>query len=513
MKTYRTLFVVLSSICFGTACSAQDSDVRAPAVGGQFYPGSADKLKLAVDKCLEGALPPPAEKPIAIVCPHAGYVYSAQIAADAFRQAKGHPYDLVVILGTNHTAPGLRRVALWPGKAFRTPLGSVEIDQEVVKALAAAGDLCVLDRQPHVREHSVEVQLPFVQRLFPGAKIVPAIIPATGGQSDLKLCTDFGVALARALKGKSALIVASSDLSHYPAYDDAVRADRKTLEAMAKMDPGELQSATAAKGSVDGLDTCACGETPVMVAMAAAKALGATRGNVLSYANSGDTVAGDRGRCVGYGAVSFDAGQAPGSRKGIEKREPAKESDSLRPEDKKALLAFARETIDRVLSTDTAPLPRGFDPRCELKRGAFVTLKKRGELRGCIGHMSEDAPLCWTVGAMAIQAAFNDRRFTQLRREEIPEIEIEISVLTPAKPVAGPQDIVVGRDGVILRKSGRSAVFLPQVAPEQGWSREEMLEHLSQKAGLPAGSWKSGAEFLTFQAEVFGEAEPKSPPK
>jgi AmmeMemoRadiSam system protein A len=136
-----------------------------------------------------------------------------------------------------------------------------------------------------------------------------------------------------------------------------------------------------------------------------------------------------------------------------------------------------------------------------------VTLKKKGQLRGCIGHMAEDTPLAQVVGAMAIQAAFNDRRFRPVLENELADIEVEISVLTPAKPVSGPEEIVIGRDGVILAKRGRSAVFLPQVATEQGWSRDEMLEQLSKKAGLPSGSWKEGAQFKTFQAEVFHESE------
>jgi AmmeMemoRadiSam system protein A len=137
----------------------------------------------------------------------------------------------------------------------------------------------------------------------------------------------------------------------------------------------------------------------------------------------------------------------------------------------------------------------------------FVTLKKKGELRGCIGHMIADEPLGKLVGTMALQAAFNDRRFPPLTADELQDIEIEISVLTPMKQVADASDILVGRDGVLLSKNGQSAVFLPQVATEQGWSREEMLKHLCQKAGLSADCWKQKAQFSTFQALVFSESE------
>jgi len=168
---------------------------------------------------------------------------------------------------------------------------------------------------------------------------------------------------------------------------------------------------------------------------------------------------------------------------------------------------LARETIERFLTTKTAPLARNPSPALEQTRGMFVTLKKRGELRGCIGEIVPEKPLYQLVGAVALKSALEDPRFRQLRHDELKDIEIEISVLTAAAPVAGAEDIVVGRDGVIVKKGGRSAIFLPQVATEQGWGRDEMLDQLCLKAGLPAGSWKKGAQFLTFQAEVFSETD------
>jgi AmmeMemoRadiSam system protein A len=257
---------------------------------------------------------------------------------------------------------------------------------------------------------------------------------------------------------------------------------------------------------IPNLSTCACGEAPIMAAMAAAKALGAQGGRIVSYAHSGDVPVGERDRVVGYGAVVLGSGlkkvqqNAPGS--------PSSADRQLSPEDKKGLLALARETISRYLSTQTVPLPRGFGPAAMERRGVFVTLKKRGALRGCIGRMAPDRPLAALVGTIALQSAFEDSRFSPLTLNELPDIKIDISVLTPMKQVSGPAEIVVGRDGVVLQKGGRSAVFLPQVAPEQGWGRDEMLDHLARKAGLPAGAWREGAQFSTFQALVFGEEGP-----
>ncbi len=233
--------------------------------------------------------------------------------------------------------------------------------------------------------------------------------------------------------------------------------------------------------------------------------MGATGGRVVSYANSGDLPIGERERVVGYGAVVLGSGLAP-------EKEAAPDLSAagkpLTPEDKRALLALARETISRYLTTQMVPLPRGISPAAMEQRGVFVTLKKHGNLRGCIGRMIPDRPLATLVGMMAIQAAFEDPRFRPVTLEEVPKIEIEISVLTPMKQVSGPGDIEVGRDGVLFQKGRSSAVFLPQVAPEQGWGREEMLCNLCQKAGLQASAWQEGgACFSTFQAEVFGEAD------
>jgi AmmeMemoRadiSam system protein B/AmmeMemoRadiSam system protein A len=488
----------------GMAGKDGGGEVRPPVVAGQFYPESATVLKLAVEKFMEDALPPQAKKPLAIVVPHAGYIYSGQICADGWNQVRGGAYDVVVLLGTNHTTPDLRKIALYPGGGFRTPLGTAKVDGDLTAALLAASPECALDKGPHVREHSVEVQVPFVQVLFPQAKIVAAIV----GEADAALCTRFGNALASVLKGRRAVIVASSDLSHYPSAKDAETADMKTLEAVATLDPVALHTAVQAQMArrIPNLSTCACGEAPIMAAMAAAKAMGATGGKIVSYANSGNLPIGERERVVGYGAVVLAAD--------LKKETPAVRpaaamaaEGSIGPADRKYLLGLARETISRYLTMKMVPLPRLSSPILREPRGVFVTLKKRGDLRGCIGRMVPDRPLAELVGAMALQSAFEDPRFSPVTLRELADLEIEISVLTPMKPVSGPNDIVVGRDGVLLQKGGKSAVFLPQVAPEQGWGRDEMLNHLSQKAGLPSGAWRDGASFLTFQAIVFGEAE------
>jgi len=510
MKILGLNFALLVIVfCFATACQANkvpDSDVRDPAVAGKFYPESAAKLRLAIEKFLQDAVPVKVKKPIAIIVPHAGYIFSGQICADGFKQVSNQKYDVIVILGTNHTSADFQRISLYPGNGFRTPLGTAQVEKNIISSLKKADPAdCTLDKSLHESEHSVEVMVPFIQVVFPKAKIVPVVV----GSQDMQTCIRFGQALAKVLKNKNALIVASSDLSHYPAAEDANIVDRETLAAIAKLEPAAFRATLQAHRDrkIPNLYTSACGEAPIIAAMTAAKSLGADGGVIISYANSGDVSVGERSRVVGYGAVALTVKEEGKDISVSAQPTAAAASTSLTSSDKKALLAFARETLSRLFLTDTIPLARSFNANLQQPRGAFVTLKKKGELRGCIGRIIGDEPLGKLVGTMAIQAAFNDNRFSQLTANELNDIEIEISVLTPMKKVGGAADIVVGTDGVVLRKDSRSAVFLPQVATEQKWNREEMLDNLCRKAGLETGCWKEKTQLSTFQAIVFSESQ------
>jgi hypothetical protein len=500
MAAVATLSIYVVS---GACGNSIPSDVRPAAVSGQFYPSDPQKLRLAVQQFLQSSPEVPTEKPIALIVPHAGYIYSGQICADGYRQVMGRSYDVVVILGVNHTTANFSGVSVGDYSAFRTPLGDVPVDEEVTSALLAESKDCQRSRAVHIGEHSIEVQLPFLQVLFPSVRIVPAIVHPP---EDYRLCVRFGEALARVLKNRRALIVASSDLSHYPDSRDAAMTDRVTLETIASLDSGRV-SALMKNLNAPNLETRACGEAAILAAMTAAKALGATRAVVVGYANSGDALLGNRSRAVGYGAVVLAPGNAPSNTGILNRSAPPVTASPLQNSERRALLTFARETILRYLTTQTTPLARNLPARMDFPQGAFVTLKKSGQLRGCIGHIPGDTELGKTVGAMALQAAFNDPRFAPLELGELKNLEIEISVLTPMKRIATADEIVVGRDGVLMSKAGTSAVFLPQVATENNWNRTEMLDNLCIKAGLKAGCWKSQAEFQVFQAEVFSESQ------
>ncbi len=500
-------FTVLTPLLFllaGLLWSATTpAALREPAHAGRFYPGDSKRLEDAIRAFLDDAVPARGERPLGLVVPHAGYVFSGQIAADAYRQAAGFEYDVVVILATNHTVEPFPGVSVFGGDGYRTPLGLAKADRNLARALHGADPSFAYRPEAHAREHSEEVQIPFLQVLFPKVPILSAVV----GSSEAAVCRRFGQALARALAGRRALLVASTDLSHYPGWGDAVEADRRTLEAVAGLDAEALRRTLDREKRLGrpGLQTCACGEGPLLSLMEAAKSLGARRGIVVSYANSGDTVFGEVDRVVGYGALALTAGDGPSDTTALKSPAVAETGGPIPAADREALLRLARRTLERYYATDTVPLPRPTSPALRAPRGAFVTLHKKGELRGCIGHMAQDAPLALTVSRMAIQAALHDSRFEPVRAEELPFLEIEISALTPFARVPGPASVVVGRDGVLIRKGGRSAVFLPQVAPEQGWGREELLTHLCRKAGLPDDAWRGPCELYTFQAEVFGE--------
>lgn len=489
------------------AAAAAETPPRPAAVAGSFYPEDPGRLEAAVKTFLADARPAAPERPLALIVPHAGYIYSGQIAADAYRQAADHDYDAIVILGVNHRTAGFQGVSVYDGPGYQTPLGTARCDQDLAKSLRDRDRRFAYRRDVDQFEHSVEVQIPFVQKVFPATPIVAAVV---GGQ-DRDLWLALGEALASVLKQRRALIVASSDLSHYPPHDVAVEVDHAVLAAVATADP------TALIRTIDRelgkrrpqLATCACGEGPMVAALAAARKLGATRATVVSYANSGDAAVGDRTRCVGYGAVSVTAGDRRPDTAALRDLEVAAAGAPLTAQDRDALLAFARKTLRQYFATGTTPLFRDTSPILNRRQGAFVTLKSQGRLRGCIGHMAEDMPLGQVVGAMAFNAALRDQRFAPLERRELDAITIEISVLTPFAPITSAEAIEVGRDGVMIRKAERSAVFLPQVALEQGWTRAELLAQLCRKAELPPEAWREDAQLLTFQADVFGEPEPR----
>jgi len=472
---------------------------RAPAVAGAFYPADPTQLRAEVTRALKQA--DRAQVPgdlVALIVPHAGYTYSAGVAAYAYRQLEGKHFDTVALIGPSHRV-NVRGVALSGAGVWDTPLGEVPVDREACDALAKADLAAQVFDAAHVPEHSLEVQLPFLQTVLKDFKVLPAVMVDYSESN----CTALARALAEVARSRSLLLIASSDMSHYPAYDAARRVDGQTLKAVQTLD-AKAVAASCRKllaANTPNLDTCLCGEGPVEAVLQASRLLGADQAKVLRYANSGDVPGTPRDRVVGYGAIAIYR-SAKASRAVVE---PA----GLSPAQQQKLLALARTTIEQYVNGGKAAEAKETDPDLLRPAAAFVTLRKKGALRGCIGSLEPDAPLWRTVQDKAIAAAAYDPRFRPVARGELPELEVEISVLSPLRKVKSAEEIQLGKHGVVVSSEGRRGVFLPQVAEETGWSRDEFLSELcSQKAGLSPDAWKHGADLYVFTVQAFSSPAP-----
>ena len=479
-----TLFV-LSFASFSFA-----SDVKSPNVAGSFYPADPTQLSQQIESYLEKAGPQAAsaDNIRALICPHAGYEYSGPVAAYGYRAIQGKSYDTVVIIAPSHHLD-FDGVAIWPKGAFKTPLGEVAVDEELCAKLKDL-DPSVKDMpQAFDQEHAVEVQLPFLQKILKNFKIVPLIM----GRFALSDCEFLGHSLALLSKDKNTLLVVSTDLSHYYPYEQANRMDKATIFYIETLNAEGLYQ-QARQGICE-----ACGLGGVLSSIFYAKELG-LESKVLKIANSGDTTF-DYSKVVGYGSVAMykPVSTSVASGEG--------EKNMLNEKQRERLLEIARQSIETYVKTGKRLEVKESDPVLNAQCGAFVSLHEKGELRGCIGNMVGRQPLYLTIRDMAVEAGVNDPRFSSLKSSELKDIKIEISVLSPLKKASSADEIKMGVHGVMVCRGLNSGVFLPQVATETGWSKEEFLGNLClQKAGLPADAWKDKkTDLYTFTAEVFSE--------
>lgn len=469
---------------------------REPAVAGKFYPAGREELAAAVDGYLgAGAAKRPAGDVPALLAPHAGYEFSGRLAGLAFARVRDS-YDTVVVLATGHTE-GVKGAALLASDFYETPLGRVDPDRALAAALMKASPLFEDRPSAHLREHAVEVQLPFLQRrLKKPFKLLAAVM----NTEDPSARRAVGEALAAALKGKIALLVISADLSHYPSKSDAAAADGALRLALEALDPELLRGAArfmAAKG-IPGLETCACGEAAIEAGLIAARALGAKsfRTLALSESSAESRLAGPD-RVVGYLSGIFLKSGGPAEL-------------ALSKAQKQSLLREARAALLRAFSGERQPSALDPDPRLNLPGAAFVTLTQRGALRGCVGTVTPAMTLADAVRYGAFSAAFRDNRFKPLGKDELASTEIEISVLSPLAP-ASAAALRPGSHGAVVEQGGKTGLFLPQVW-EQLPGREDFLAELcSQKAGLPRDCWKDpAARLYSFTVDSFDERH--SPP-
>ena len=445
-----------------------------------------------VDGFLAQAAVAPAPDLVALISPHAGYVFSGSVAAHSYALLKGRRIERVVVIAPSHYE-AFPFSAVYDGAAYMTPLGRVPVDQAFAAQLAKSGGLIRLSSRGHTvsgerSEHALEVQLPFLQRALGQFQLVPVVM----GDQSYEACRALGRALAKMIHGQETLIVASSDLSHYHPYDDAVRMDHKTLKAIEEWDYLSMLR------NFEQRIWEACGGGPIVATMIAAERLGAGDARILKYANSGD-VTGDRSRVVGYGAVALLRAKA--------QRGAIRQEYTLSKEEREILLRIARRSVETVVKDGTLYdwSPGGFEALAR-ERGAFVTLRKHGELRGCIGYVAPMKPLCETVRDVAAMAAVRDHRFPPVNAKELGDLEYEISVLSPLRRVLDITQIRIGRDGLVVKRGDQEGLLLPQVAVEEGWDRVTFLDFACRKAGLAAGAWKDeGTDVFSFTALVFGE--------
>ena len=457
------------------AAAPQTARRRPPAVAGQFYPAEPRALGALVEGYLKDAGTSPEAGPLlGLLVPHAGLEFSGRTAAKAYKQIKPGAYESVIVLGTAHYK-AVKGAALYPGD-YGTPDGALAYDEALARDLMKASPLIAEDAQAHEREHSIEVQIPFLRRVLPSAKLVALVM----NTDDLKTAQEVGRALARVVKGRRILLIASSDQSHYPPGEIADAVDKTTLESLRTLDSGffwQTNSLLMGRG-LRGLEVSYCGQGAVAAVLEACRALGATEAKILGQTNSGEAVPqAGKERTVGYAAVAFVK----------VKGEKPDHLPALTAAEKQELLGLARQSIGKFLASGRAPdVGLAREARLNLPAAVFVTLTKRGELRGCIGTLEPRESLAESVSHNAIASAVSDRRFSPLSAEEEPSVRIEISILSPLRKVRGVDEIRQG-DGVIVERGGRSGIFLPQVWKQIPEKEAFLRELCTQKAGLDPG--------------------------
>jgi len=496
---------------------------RQAAVAGLFYPREKDELAKTLDGLLDAAEEKQVGRLRGLVCPHAGYEFSGPVAASGYKLLKGRQFDTVIVMAPSHYAQ-FQGASIPDVDAYETPLGMIVLSPKAAELARVApfsvNPRCAVRRPdwwrrapkevppfgqdtPHTWEHSLEVQLPFLQRTLGQFELVPIVFgevePAAVAKTIVPRLDD------------RTLLVASSDLSHYHPYEVAERLDGLCVKAICDLDAEGVAEAEA------------CGRGPIEALVRIAKQKG-WKAKLLDCRNSGDT-SGNRGQVVGYAAVAFyePDGAAPEPEPQAEPPEPELREPATPPpkaqrfssEERAFLLDLARRTVEAAAAGDPLPEPELTDvpPAAKEQLACFVTLTKHGELRGCIGSLVPTQPLYRDVIDRARAAAVEDHRFTPVRPDELDEIEVEVSVLTVPRRLdyTGADDLLArlrpGVDGVVLRVGQGQATFLPQVW-EQLPDKETFLSRLSMKAGLPAYAWRSpGALVFTYQVEAFHESE------
>ena len=496
----KIVLTLIAAIIMMNSCNGQTLTpvVRPATQANRFYTGNPKALSQEVDSFLslyKKSLQ--FENVAAVIVPHAGYYYSGNVAASAYMTINPKKlYKRIFLLGPSHHEWLNGASVNTEADYYATPLGNVKVDHETALKLTDTDDADPMDSESvffyrpeaHDREHCLEVQLPFLQRRFEEMPPIVPIIISTNDFHKLKRIAE----ILKPYFNDENLFIISSDFSHFPIYDDACEADARTGKAIESGNVEEFIAAIEknARSGKPNLATSACGQFAIITLMLMLD--NSIKVKHLMYQNSGD-ISGDRSRVVGYHAFAFLRKQS---------------SDfTLTSEDKRLLKDIALTSIRDSLDGKPTAQPNSslFTIHNSLKQkcGAFISLHKHGRLRGCIGHFGEDVPLHKIVASMARAAAFEDPRFTPVTRDELDNLDIEISVLTPMRRIQSLDEFELHRHGIYIRKGYRSGTYLPQVADEVNWTKEEFVSHCSQdKAGLGWDGWRD-AELYVYEAIVF----------
>ncbi|MCX6325840.1 MAG: AmmeMemoRadiSam system protein B [Bacteroidia bacterium] len=465
---------------------------RQPVAAGRFYPPDKETLTNDLFQLFESCKKSPVNWDVrAIISPHAGYVFSGKIAAAAYSAISGNSvYKNIFIIGSSHVM-SFDGASVYNSGDYITPMGKIVVNREIANKLIRENKVFNFPTDAHLQEHSIEVQLPFIQYYFKDKPLIVPIIIGTNNENMVKK-------IAEAIKPwftSENLFIISSDFSHYPPYKEAVETDKSTALSIASGNPQTFLN-TLKKNSekhIPGLVTSMCGWTSGLTLLYLAEGNNQLEIKLIDYCNSGDSPIGGKDEVVGYNAIAV-----------IEKNQKSENDFSFNEEEKIQLFAIAKNSIrsmiydNKSIGIDEKTIPE----KLKGQMGAFVTLKINGALRGCIGRFISSDPLYEVVQASAISSAFEDPRFSPLTKEEFGKTEIEITVLGPLKKISNINEIILGKHGIYIKKDFRSGTMLPQVATENGWTVEQFLGYTSRdKAGLGWDGWKD-AEIFIYEGVV-----------
>jgi AmmeMemoRadiSam system protein B/AmmeMemoRadiSam system protein A len=500
----QTVFIVLLSIFTIMETFSQNITTdRQPVAAGRFYPADKETLTKELSRLFQTCKKSPDNWEVrAIISPHAGYTFSGKIAASAFSAIPVNAvYKNIFIIGSSHVMY-FDGASVYNCGDYITPLGKVPVNKEIANKLIKNNKVFNFPITAHIQEHSVENQLPFIQYYF---KDIPTIVPVIIGTDDENTVKKIAEALRPWFLPENLFII-SSDFSHYPAYKDAIENDSLTALSIVTGSPQTFLNTLSKNASkqIHGLVTSMCGWTSGLALLDMAEGNNKLEIKLIDYCNSGDSPNAGKGEVVGYNAfVMVDKKQTAPLLNGSEN------SFSFTESEKKQLFAIAKSSIKSMLyENKNLILDVKFIPE-NLKKplGAFVTLKINGALRGCIGRFISSEPLYNVVRESAISSAFEDPRFTPLTKDEYKITDIEITVLGPLKKINNINEIVLGKNGIYIKKDNRSGTMLPQVATENGWTVEQFLGFTSRdKAGLGWDGWKD-AEIFIYDGVVLEETK------